>query len=593
MPPSWHFREMSRGEMSVDPVHDEFFKAQDLADALVRESIQNSLDARRGSSKVRVRFHFGTLDKERAAKYLKGLEPHIQLPQFAAMPFLAVEDSGTRGLTGDPGEDPELDESRGARNDFYYFWRNVGRSGKGELDRGRWGLGKAVFSVSSRIHTMFGLTRRADDDRTLLLGQTVLKTHVVDGKRYSPYGFFADVGRDDFPHALEDAAAFIKDFNLDRSEPGLSVVIPFVREEDLTRGAIIASVVRQYFYPITKGDLIVTVGDERITATTIERETKDANLVKVCDLARWSMALPESEWIDVPEPAAGAPKWREDTLPHLEALQARFERNERLAFRVNLSVKRKKHRAPSHFEVVLEKDESLKRGEHFFIRRGITIPEVRAPREKPVRALLIADDEPISTFLGDAENPAHSDWSERNDRVRTLYENGPSTLRYVKNAISQIASFLTAPREGMSRDLLADIFSVALQPEESGDTESGDTASKPDRIQTRPQPVRITPLRGGFTILGLSAGQFVAEVAYRTRSGDPFRRYSPFDFAIGRNGVAISSDGATVKVARENCIAFETARPDFQLTVNGFDPRRDLVVRVARQEEHAPETELH
>ena len=157
MPPSWHFREMSRGEINVDPVHDEFFKAQDLADALVRESIQNSLDARRGSSKVRVRFRFGTLDKETAEKYLRGLEPHIQLPQFAAMPFLAVEDSGTRGLTGDPGEDPELDESRGARNDFYYFWRNVGRSGKGELDRGRWGLGKAVFSVSSRIHTMFGL----------------------------------------------------------------------------------------------------------------------------------------------------------------------------------------------------------------------------------------------------------------------------------------------------------------------------------------------------------------------------------------------------------------------------------------------------
>ena len=120
----------------------------------------------------------------------------------------------------------------------------------------------------------------------------------------------------------------------------------------------------------------------------------------------------------------------------------------------------------------------------------------------------------------------------------------------MKTAISQLASFLSAPREGMSRDLLADIFSVALQPEETGDTEPGDTAGKPDRIQTRPQPVRITPLRGGFTIQGLDgAGQYVAEVAYRTRSGDPFRRYSPFDFAIGRNGVAFRSDGATVKVA--------------------------------------------
>jgi hypothetical protein len=41
--PSSHFREMSGGEINVDPVHDEFFKSQDLTDALVREAIQNSL----------------------------------------------------------------------------------------------------------------------------------------------------------------------------------------------------------------------------------------------------------------------------------------------------------------------------------------------------------------------------------------------------------------------------------------------------------------------------------------------------------------------------------------------------------------------
>ncbi len=30
-----------------------------------------------------------------------------------------------------------------------------------------------------------------DDDRSLLLGQSVLKTHVLDGQRIYPYGFFA------------------------------------------------------------------------------------------------------------------------------------------------------------------------------------------------------------------------------------------------------------------------------------------------------------------------------------------------------------------------------------------------------------------
>ncbi|MGZ8833096.1 MAG: hypothetical protein ACXW19_07860, partial [Thermoanaerobaculia bacterium] len=413
--PSWHFREMSRGEINVDPVHDEFFKAQDLADALVREAIQNSLDARRGHSTVRVRFRLATgghaLARETAAPYLNGLEPHIDLPQFAAMPFLLVEDSGTRGLVGDPGEDPELDEGGGERNDFYYFWRNVGRSGKGELDRGRWGLGKAVFPVSSRIHTMFGLTQRGDDGRLLLLGQTVLKTHVIDGRRFAPYGFFANSGRDDFPHAIEDPAItrrFIDDFGLQRDDSGLSIVIPFHREDDLRFESIVASAIRQYFYPITRGDLAVTVEEngrsETITGRTIEREASDPNLAKLCALARWSMVLPDSEWTTIAEPPpGGAPKWRDDAVPgdQIEILRRRFEHGDRLGFRVHVPVRRKRSRAAtSHFDVVLEKDESLKRGEHQFIRRGITIPEVKSPREKPVRALLIADDEALSTFLG-------------------------------------------------------------------------------------------------------------------------------------------------------------------------------------------------
>src|SRR4051794_1982047 len=82
--PAWHFRSMDLGEVQVDPVHDEFFKAQDLADALVREAIQNSLDARlpRSRSPVRVRFRFASgahaLPAEGVREYFDGLETHLQ-----------------------------------------------------------------------------------------------------------------------------------------------------------------------------------------------------------------------------------------------------------------------------------------------------------------------------------------------------------------------------------------------------------------------------------------------------------------------------------------------------------------------------------
>src|SRR6185295_17137772 len=119
-----------------------------------RESIQNSLDARamRSRSPVRVRFRFAAgrhaLAAEAVREYFGGLEPHLQaaartihtvLPrEDEAVPYLLIEDFGTRGLTGDPSIDPELDPAgEEQKNDFFYFWRNVGRSNKGDIDRGR------------------------------------------------------------------------------------------------------------------------------------------------------------------------------------------------------------------------------------------------------------------------------------------------------------------------------------------------------------------------------------------------------------------------------------------------------------------------
>jgi len=58
IPPEWRFRRMQPGEMNIDPIEGEFFSTEalgSLADALVREAIQNSLDARAPGMQARVR----------------------------------------------------------------------------------------------------------------------------------------------------------------------------------------------------------------------------------------------------------------------------------------------------------------------------------------------------------------------------------------------------------------------------------------------------------------------------------------------------------------------------------------------------------
>jgi len=608
--PSWRFREMDRGEVNVDPVYDEFFKAQDLADALVREAIQNSLDARRGHSLVRVGFRFG---RDPLPGIYDGLGEHLEacgVPLPDSHAFLVIEDFGTRGLIGDPTIDPEIEDEPAERNDFYYFFRNVGRSSKGELDRGRWGLGKAVFTVASRIRTLFGLTLRAGDQRALLLGQAVLKTHIVGSRRIDPYGFF---GRSDrgFPLPIEDddlLERFADGFGLERSEPGLSIVIPFVRDDDLSFECIAVSAVRQYFYPIIRGDLVVTIEDNGRAQTIQPRsidsvEGSDPALKRLCALTRWSVALPEEERTELPAPPpSGAPSWRGE-IPISDSLRARFERGEPLAFRIPVAIRRKKSRAAmSYFDLFLERDDELKRGEHHFIRRGITIPEVKTSRSQPVRALVVVDDDALARFLGDAENPAHTDWSERSDKIRTLYEHGPWTVRYIKQSVDRLVAALARPPEGRMRDLLAEIFSVPAgmagaeedagpRGEEHGTIRTPEPNPPAHEAQPRPRPA-ISATRGGFTIHGSGdpsdAGvPFVAEMAYRTRSGNPFRKYSPFDFEIGAAGIDVEVQGALIRSAAGNRVEFIPSRPDFRLSVAGFDCRRDVMVRLQRQGEES------
>lgn len=628
--PEWRFRPMDEGEMHVDPVHDEFFKMQDLVDALVRESIQNSLDARRSRAPVRVRFCFRSgaqaLHAEAAQQYFAGLREHLPGNAPGAgepVPYLLIEDFGTRGLTGDPAVDPELSGDEETRNDFYYFWRNVGRSKKGDDDRGRWGLGKSVFTVASRIRTIFGLTLR-EDRRALLLGQSVLKTHILDGRRYDPYGFFARFAKHSrLPLPVEEPVLldrFFDDFQLHRNEPGLSIVVPYYRADELSFERIVESAIRQYFYPLTCGMLAVSVEDgarrEVIDAASIDdvarRFAGESGVDRLIALTRWSAGTARHEPHLIALTAEQTSAWSDDLLPPegIDAIRERFDSGAPLAVQVPLFLRRKGARAvTTSFFVFLQRDDSLRKLETHFIRSGITIPDVKIPTrvDKPVRALVVIEHEPLSRYLGDAENPAHTDWSERADKLKAMYERHATPLRLVKHSAGFLASFLSRPPQGRVRDLLEDIFFIERQASAEEKTSSPRIPLRKDEGEsgaipaaTRPGSaagaVTIAPIPGGFTIRGTDATPgrvLTAQLAYRARIGNPFRKHSVLDFDLRGDAFVIDTDAAVVERPAANELAIVPRAPRFHISVKGFDVRRDLVVRVLEREDDAPETQLH
>jgi hypothetical protein len=627
--PQWRFREMQPGEINVDPIEGEFFTTEaigSITDALVRESIQNSLDAAEGSGSVIVRFSFfpkpnpGYDGNVISKKYIDGLSPHLHakhsglqdIPSSAEnINYLLIEDYGTRGLEGDVTQYDDLDDDF-KKNDFYYFWRNIGRTRKEATDLGRWGLGKTVFQAASRINSFFGITVRNDDGRMLLMGQSVLKIHKADGTRYAPYGYF---GRFNSELALPvEDQAFIKLFSehffVDRfDKPGLSILVPFLDREiepDKFAQKFVNSAVKHYFFPILAGKLIVEVKHDnksyKLDATSLDNLLKKSRFLEsqgmlgLIDLARWAIKQPEDALVKLNEPTPGkAPKLRDTVDPaQIDKLQQIFSASKRLAFYLPISIQSQNSKEIMHtgFLVFIERDENLDKAEDYFIRQGITLPEITSLKHKGIRAIVSITEPGLSTFLGDAENPAHTEWERNSKKFKRKYKLGPSTLDYVKSSPREIVKILTQPKKGRDENLLKHIFSLPeVQIDQPGKNEKEISGDGDKKKSTAPfvdvigsNYIQLTPAKGGFRLTKRPKATKVPRyiniwIAYEVRSGNPFKKYTPLDFDLNNPPIKIQVQGANLLLNKENIIQIEVQKGNFKLTVTGFDMHRDLRIK--------------
>jgi hypothetical protein len=279
-----------------------------------------------------------------------------------------------------------------------------------------------------------------------------------------------------------------------------------------------------------------------------------------------------------------------------ELVREAFNRGERIAVAVPVWVKPTGgSEVLSSFEVYLERDESLPSGDDHFIREGITVAGVRCGLQAGVRAIVYVRDRSLSALLGDSENPAHTEWQERSVHFKDRYRHGPFTLRYVKNAPREIVRILTRPAAGRDFKLLHHIFAREIPTEEAvkqrtrsqsqrvgtdakSDVDAGDIVAG-DRF------FQLQKLQGGFRVTGAGAGVAMppfagVRVAYEVRRGNPFSLYQPLDFEMNRLPIEVAAHGAEVVRLLANLTVLRIQHPDFWLTVKGFDPRRDVRVKV-------------
>jgi|MTBAKMStandDraft_1061839.scaffolds.fasta_scaffold00950_8 hypothetical protein len=637
-PPTWNFREQIPGEMLVDPIQEEFFTTDiigGLSEALIRECIQNSLDAKSTSSEDPVRVRIGFFNEGSAlvpnqySVFFKNIKAHIsadgnglnkKIDFTGPMPFLIIEDFGTQGLEGDPYED-YIDESAEGNHNFAYFWRNYGRSGKHGNSIGRWGLGKTVFPASSKMNTFFGLTVRESDKKAYLMGQSVLKWHKCHDGVYNPYGSYGIENSDANGHLLTipiEAEIFLNNFSstfaLTRNgNSGLSIVIPHP-EDEITGSNIFKAAATELFYPILAGILEIDIEfdsdschirpdnfDEILNSNNFRiPEKKLNNLLDLIKFTKSVLIFDKEQYITVNCPDSfRSPKWEDELFNdiNISDIKTRFDSGEILGFSVPLQIRKKdKSIETGGFKVYLQKDPDLTYSESYFIREGFSVKGMSQMRSRNIRGMVVIDDGPLSTMLGDAEGPAHTEWQKDSMKFKEKYYYGSGYLNFVKDSIKAVSNFLSRQTEEINEKILGNIFFVEapekitdVNPPEGPDSGRGKgrkiTPPTPTPTpHSPPKPYRIDQIKGGAIIKSIPVDtampdQLEIRFAYNIRKGNPFKAYNPLDFDISQSPIQVASSGVEIINKSNNILIVRIKDKEFEIKVSGFDENRDLAIR--------------
>lgn len=641
----WKFAEIRKEDTKVDPSHLEFFRSEALNDsvsALIREDIQNRLDAKRRKVEgpVRVRYWIGTSEaavkRTSAAQWLKGLNKHInaeksleelnseEIDLDRPMPYLLIEDFNTTGLRGDPMRttDPISSEEIKDRNDFYWFIRNVGRTGKKAGDRGRWGLGKIVYPASSHIRSFFAYSVRENDLHESLIGRSVLAIHQAGGLEYQSEGYFADFRDPEFKylaHPTSDASTidlFKKTFSVkrDSSEPGLSLVIPFP-DESITRESLIQSLIHHYFWEIIEGNLEVEVSSSDGKQYALSKENlqsfvstwprfspEDKSIIRnrldFCVQAE-SLKLSSGEgYFLLAKPTSYYQYSIEELFSSpedFERAKSRYREGSISVFELPVLVKRKRGNdegREASFLVYLQRDESLPRPDETFIRDGLTVIGEKHISDAGIRVLTLSQDPVLSEFLGDAENPAHTRWLTTTKHFKGKYHLGDSLLKYVKIAALRLSVSLGKVEDEILEDLLSDVFGIETPDEGKSTTPTAKRGKQPPSKgegKTKPRYIETSRLKEGtgFRIYPAPNATGVPErimvtMAYEVEGGNPYNDYHPADFNLmaERSEIQVFSSGCTVSFQSGNRATIEVHSNVFEATFKGYDPNRDLNLNV-------------
>jgi hypothetical protein len=636
---TWQFRPLNPNDNSgVSTVDDNFANEERTSvEILVRETLQNPLDARHSDDLVEV--HYNVVQVERAkSTFLSEIFTDDAIIHFEAgkliasaelpetISFLVVEDFGTSGLEG-TFNDSSVD---GRTENWNAFWFREGEGAKPARSNGGAGQGKITLYAASEIRSLIALTRRRSDSSELLFGCCRFKQNYklpMQSQRWAKearWGAVSDPNIQALPIDNEILATAVKsELHLARNDrPGTSFLVPMPL--GITLESIQKAVIDEFFVPIRRGRLKVVVGDKVLDKNTIALSAKSLGTKARYDPAYRSFLEHAIDGhLDVPPTATANSNWNStnklsDTSfdsETLAKLKAGFEKSELVS--VDFPVKiRKKNSEPKvgRFRVVLRQELDADQSQELFVRQDLGIDGEKrlkgSRRIQPVFALTFIDDFDLSAFLTAAEEPTHRTWNSNRPKLTSQYDGTGQLLNSVRNAALRLVELLT-PAGRRDNTALA-LYFADPKTIQQGVRRGPDGKTNPvppvapgkDEIkipEAKPKPIQFTSLKDGFTVQSVPAEMAKKKLplsveiktAYATTFGNPFKQWDAAEFWLNDESKFIITGTGISDISRDgNKVRFQMVDEKSNFTLTGFDSNRKVEVQINyREPEHADNLE--
>lgn len=424
----WFFAEAPINQ-DLGPNDPKFETFKPDINSLIRESIQNSLDAVDDDSvPVRMSFRIRGFQRDSFPSFFE-LKEHIdgclrywgndaanvfnpikQSLELAngrdRMYYIEVSDANTTGMDYERGNN---------KTKFHGFLHSTGASNKKRANSGgSFGIGKAAYFAMSPIRTIIVSTMTQNSENEIshtFQGVSMLCTHkMADETLCTPTGFYSTNNE----HPITDETEIPQQFL--RTETGTSINIIGVQinsqEDKFTiYEEMKIAVLRNFWLAIFNNKLDVTIGDEEITSDNVE-QLVERYFSDLSDNGRKGNINPRAylELVKNAKPDDNRYILIEDTLPHLGDVRLYIYRHQDGRARIQY------FRMPN----MMVKREKLSFGNNFF-------------------AVFICDNPEGDKKLRKLETVAHDDWQAENWKPR---DEGNKVSREAKAIIDELNRFI-------------------------------------------------------------------------------------------------------------------------------------------------------